>query len=165
MDPQKRTNLDDQLKEAAFICDFVRVRELIRLGVNVNVRDEEMRTPLHQAVLGDSLGLVCLVLESGADVNARDQAGFSPLHYAAQEFLPEIARILVGKGANVNLPDEDGNTPLHRALFSARGRMEIVRLLLENSANENYKNHAGVTPQELAAELGIQATNQKTTGL
>ena len=155
MDGKQRQELDKQMNEAAFVCDFVRVRELIKQGASVNVRDEEMRTPLHQAVLGGMFGLVCLLLESGADVNARDQDGYTPLHFAAQEVLPEIAKILVGKGADVNLRDEDGNTPLHRALMSARGRWDVVQCLVENDADETIKNHIGATSRQLAEELGI----------
>jgi ankyrin repeat protein len=155
MDGKQRQELDKQMNEAAFVCDFVRVRELIKQGANVNVRDEEMRSPLHQAVLGGMFGLVCLLMESGADLNARDQDGFTPLHFAAQEVLPEIAKILVGKGADVNLRDEDGNTPLHRALLSARGRFEVVQCLVENNAKDDLPNHAGLTPKALAEELGI----------
>ena len=113
------------------MCDFVRVRELLAQGANPNVRDEDMRTPLHQAVLGNSVGLVGLLIEAGADLNAKDEQGFTPLHFAAQEYLPEIARILVGKGADVNARDEDGNSVLWRAVFSSAGRDEIARFLLD----------------------------------
>lgn len=154
MDTAKPKDLDTQMCEAAFVCDFVKVRELLAKGVNPNVRDEELRTPLHQAVLGSSLGLVGLLIESHADLNAKDSHGFTPLHFAAQEYLPEIAQILVGKDADVNAVDEDGNSVLWRAIASARGRDEIVRFLLDNGANADLANHEGVTPRALAERLG-----------
>lgn len=154
MESAKSKDLDQPMCEAAFVCDFVRVRELLALGANPNVRDEDLRTPLHQAVLGNSIGLVGLLLESGADVNAKDNLGYTPLHFAAQEYLPEIARILVGKGADVNARDEDGNTPLLRAVASARGRDEIVRCLVENGARDDVPNLEGVTPRALADQMG-----------
>ena len=154
VDPDQPKDLDAQLGAAAFVCDFVRVRDLLVRGANPDVRDEQQRTPLHQAVLGNSVGLVGLLIEHGADVNARDDQGFTPLHFAAQEYAPEIARILVGKEADVNARDEDGNSVLWRAVAGARGRNDIVRLLLEKGASAEQPNLAGVTPKELALRLG-----------
>ena len=154
MEPTKSDPLDAQLCRAAFVCDFVQVRELLAQGANPNVRDEDMRTPLHQAVLGNSVGLVGLLIEAGADLNAKDAQGFPPLHFAAQEYLPEIARILVGKGADVNARDEDGNSPLWRAVFSSAGRDEVARYLLESGGRDDLANHEGVTPRALAERLG-----------
>jgi ankyrin repeat protein len=151
---EKPEDLNAQLSEAAFVCDFIRVRDLLARGANSNVRDEELRTPLHQAVLGGSVGLVGLLIESGANVNAKDNHGFTPLHFAAQEHEPEIARILLGKGADPNIRDEDGNSVLWRAVASARGRDDIINLLLENGARDDLSNFAGVTPRELALGLG-----------
>jgi uncharacterized protein len=153
VDKAQQDDLDTQLAQAAFLCDFVKVRDLLARGANPNVRDEDLRTPLHQAVLGNSVGLVGLLLESGADVNAKDSQGFTALHFAAQEFLPEMARILVGRGADPNVVDEDGNSVLHRAIFSARGRDEIARFLLESGARDDLANHEGVTPRALAERL------------
>jgi ankyrin repeat protein len=154
VEPTKSDDLDALLCRAAFVCDFVRVRELLAKGASPNVRDEDMRTPLHQAVLGNSIGLVGLLIEAGAELDARDAQGFTPLHFAAQEFLPEIARILVGKGADVNARDEDGNSVLWRAVFSSAGRDEIARYLLDNGGRDDLANHEGVTPRELAERLG-----------
>jgi ankyrin repeat protein len=150
----QHNDLDALLCRAAFVCDFVQVRELLAQGANPNIPDDDMRTPLHQAVLGNSVGLVGLLIEAGADVNAKDTQGFTPLHFAAQEYLPEITRILIGKGADVNACDEDGNSVLWRAVFSARGRDEIARCLLENGARDDLANHEGVTPRDLAERLG-----------
>jgi ankyrin repeat protein len=154
VESSKLGDLDAQLCRAAFVCDFVRVRELLAQGANPNVRDEDLRTPLHQAVLGNSVGLVGLLIEAGADLDAKDAQGFTPLHFAAQEYLPELARILVGKGADVNARDEDGASPLWRAVFSSAGRDEIARFLLENGGRDDLANHEGVTPRELAERLG-----------
>jgi ankyrin repeat protein len=150
----ERSELDAQLCEAAFVCDFVRVRELLAKGANPNVRDEDMRTPVHQAVLGNSVGVLGLLIEASANLNRKDSQGFTPLHFAVQEHLPEMVRILVGKGADVNACDEDGNSVLWRAIASARGRDEIARFLLDNGARADLANLEGVTPRALAERLG-----------
>jgi ankyrin repeat protein len=148
------TATDRALVDAAFVCDLVKVRELLATGANPDARDQDGRTPLHSAVLGGSIGLLGLLLESGADVNARDHHGFCALHFAAQENLPEMARLLVAKGADVNAQDEDGSSVLWRAIFSAGGTAEIVRLLLTAGAKPDLPNKAGESPRALAARLG-----------
>jgi uncharacterized protein len=153
--------LDKGLSEAAFVCDFMRVRELLHRGADVNARDEDGRTPLVSAVLGGSGGLLGLLLESGADVNAADREGWTALHFAAQEHEPEIARILVARGANVDAQDSDGSSVLWRAVFSSAGRPEIVQDLLQSGAKEDLPNHAGETPRQLAERLGVTAVLER----
>jgi uncharacterized protein len=146
--------LDGELAEAAFVCDLLRVRDLLARGADPDARDAEGRPPLVSAILGNSVALVGLLLESKADVNATDPHGWTPLHFAAQEVLPQMASLLLAKGANVNAADEEGNSPLHRAIFFARGRYEVVQTLRKAGARPDLKNKAGETPRELAERLG-----------
>jgi ankyrin repeat protein len=147
-------NQDQQLLDAAFICDLVRARELLAGGASPDARDEEGRTPLFSAVLGNSVALLGLLLESKADVNARDQHGWTALHYAAQEHLPELAGILVARGADANAQDAEGRSVLWRAVFSARGRGDMIRLLRRAGARDDLADGEGVTPKQLAERLG-----------
>jgi ankyrin repeat protein len=146
--------IDQEMVEAAFVCDLLRVRDLLKRGASPDARDEDGRTPLFAAVLGGSIALAGLLIESKADVNARDQHGWTALHVAAEEVLPEMARLLVASGADVNARDDEGNTPLGRAVFTARGRHEVVRLLSRNGARDDLPNAAGETPRQLAERLG-----------
>jgi len=146
--------LDHELADAAFVCDLIRVRDLLAKGASPDARDREGRPPLVSAILGNSVALVGLLLESKADPDAADPHGWTPLHFAAEEALPQMASLLLAKNANPNLKDDAGNTPLHRAVFSARGRDEVVRLLRKHGARDDVKNKAGETPRSLAARLG-----------
>lgn len=150
--------LNRVLLDAAFICDLIKVRNALADGADPNARDEDGRTPLFSGVLGGSIGLVGLLLESGADVNARDAHGFTPLHFAAQEMLPEIARLLIAKGADVNARDEDGSSVLWRAIFSAHdhggARNDVVAILVAAGAKPDLPNNAGESPRALAVRMG-----------
>jgi len=146
--------LDHELTQAAFICDLIRVRDLLKEGASPNARDAEGRPPLVSGILGNSLALVGLLLESKADVNATDPHGWTPLHFAADEVLPQMVSLLLAKKADVNFRDDEGNTPLHRAVFAARGRDEVIRLLRKGGARDDVKNKSGETPKSLAERLG-----------
>jgi ankyrin repeat protein len=144
-----------ELVEAAFVCDFIRVRTLLGLGAHPDARDEEERTPIFSAVLGNSVGLLGLLLEAGADPNAQDRDGWSALHHVAQDHLTEMAHILLGRGADPNLRDNEGNTPLWRAVQSSRGRTELIGVLRAAGAKDDVANAAGETPRELDQRLGF----------
>jgi uncharacterized protein len=143
------------LSEAAFVCDFLKVRQLLSEGASTEARDETGRTPIFSAVLGNSVGVLGLLVEAGADVNARDRDGWTALHFAAQEHLPEMARILVGQGADLGAQDEDGATPLWRAVQASRGRSEVIGILRAAGAKDDVANSQGETPRELAERLGF----------
>src|SRR5215470_3213790 len=105
--PRRPGPLDQELVEAAFVCDLRRVRDLLQLGADPNARDDELRTPIFSAVLGGSLALLGLLLESRAEVDARDEHGWTALHVAAEEVLPEMASLLLAHGANPNAADDE----------------------------------------------------------
>jgi uncharacterized protein len=80
--------------------------------------------------------------------------GFSALHFAAFFNRPEIARILIRHGADVSAAAKNPMkvTPLHSA--AAAHSKEIVRLLLENDAPADVRQHGGWTALHEAAQIG-----------
>lgn len=55
------------------------IKTLLKYGINVNVKDKQVRAPLHLAVTKNSLEIAKLLLESGADLNIKDKEGRTPL--------------------------------------------------------------------------------------
>ena len=62
--------------------------------------------------------------------------------------------MLLKAGAKVDVQDNNGNTPLGRAVFDARGRTGMVKLLLKHGADRHHKNKHGVSPSELVKTFG-----------
>ena len=65
---------------------------------------------------------------------------FTPLQHAAYFGQEEIAAYLIRRGADVNVASGLGWTSLH--LAARRGRLEIVKLLVEHGANVDAKTVA-----------------------
>jgi len=67
---------------------------LIKLGANVNVRQEDGGTPLHIAVTLGRVELTKLLIDNGADVNAKNRGGAKP---ASGLYLPwGMLRFMIG---------------------------------------------------------------------
>ena len=77
----------------------------------VNDRDEQLRTPLHIAVLVNDLNIVKYLLDNGALVNEGDNIKNTPLWYVAwRTGNLEVAKILVAKGADINSSNRWNNS-------------------------------------------------------
>ena len=141
------------LLTAVMKADLAEVRRLLEAGAAIDAADSDSRTALMHAVIDGPAELVSLLLEMGADPNLQDGQGFSPLHFAAQEQRPEVARLLLGGGAEVDIADRNGNTPLARAIFSSRGRGQVIRILLCEGADRLRENNFGISPLKLARSI------------
>lgn len=62
------------------VCKF-----LIDSGADINVQDNEGRTPSHWACSRNHLDQIKSLMENGADVNVKDNDGKIPLHLACEE--------------------------------------------------------------------------------
>ncbi|KAL7933898.1 putative ankyrin repeat-containing protein [Trichoderma chlorosporum] len=144
--------------------------------------EKEKYTPLHLAVLGNSLGSVNILREASVGLNARDHNKKTPLHIAAEKGYDAIAGSLIEAGAELNATDIEGRTALYIASYN--GCLGVVRALLESSdptrrANVEKRASQGWTPLHAAhdnpnvtklllsknAEVDCQTTNSKSTPL
>lgn len=82
---------------------------LHRAGIDHNLKDDAMCTPLHYACIGGLLSLVKLLLEFGVDdINSLNRDFRTPLHYALAYGHAEVAGYLISHGANQHLLDKNG---------------------------------------------------------
>lgn len=110
---------------------------LIKAGVDINLIDDEGKTPLLEAALKGSANSVGLLLEIGADPNIVDKKNYSALHAAAECGYLIIVECLVRKESHINLQDIDQETPLKKAIKN--NHFKVVQLLLLNNANISSK--------------------------
>ena len=120
------------------------------LAGSLSRMDRAGRTPLHYAAVDGSLDEVSRLLAEGSDPDAADAQGFVALHFAAQQFQPEVVERLLAAGATVDVANAFGNTPLWTAVFTSRGRGEVIALLRAAGADPSHANHAGRSPVDLA---------------
>jgi uncharacterized protein len=107
------------------------------------------------AALGDALRLRTILDDQPALAGAWSADGFTPLHLAA--FLaedPAAALLLINRGADTTARARHpmAVAPLNSA--AARGRVEVVRALLDAGAHPDTAQTAGFTALHAAAARG-----------
>ena len=132
---------------AAYSNNVKHVMYCLSHGVNVNLPNENNKTPLHIAAEGGFLDVLNLLLsQPDIDVNASDLCSQTPLHLAAVFGRTFSVRLLLSHPKiNVNCRDKWGKTPLHWA--ASRGHADvIVELLRMDGINVNVRDKRGDTP-------------------
>lgn len=72
------------------------IRQLMRLGVNINALGPRGRTPLNKAVMSGGKERVVALLEAGASTDIPDAQGYFPIHSAVEKAdRLEIVQILL----------------------------------------------------------------------
>lgn len=129
----------------------VKVLQEIKLGADVNAKDDGGLSVLHFAAANSSNAeVIRLLLEQGADPNAKDQDGLTPLHAAVLTSDAEMVRVLTRLGADPNARTHEGWSPLHiAAMFDAE--LATIRALVEAGADVNPKDKDGWTALHFAA--------------
>lgn len=84
---------------------------LLERGANVNARDRDRQTPLHEAVWQGDVATVELFISHKAAINARDRNGDTPGHIAARIGDVGLYDLLVTKGADTKAKNKQGLTP------------------------------------------------------
>jgi len=125
--------------------------------------DMEGRTPLHVAVLQNSVDAVDQLLKTASSLgmlklvlSARDTQGRTCLHYAAQQHLVDLVGRVVGDEEIADMTDFQGNSALHLA-SSHQGnskdsfdQIQVVNVLATNSTAINQMDKLGKTPLHYA---------------
>jgi ankyrin repeat protein len=148
---------EEALRQAAAEGDLRRVRESIRMGVDLNARKPDASPPLWQAANKGHLEVVRVLLDAGAQVDLEGEYDSTPLHKAAERGHAEVVRVLIAAGADVNAQYDrcmaDTYTGWTALMAAAEdGSRAMVRDLLAAGADPNARTVLDFTPLLLAVE-------------
>jgi len=117
---------------------------------NLNILDEQAKTPLIVAANYGSTEIAKLLIDKGADYSLKDSEEMSPLFYACSRFNIDLITYLIDKGANPNEQFQNGETPLMKVIRSWKdpkiNRIPIIEYLISHGADVNKPNDWGYTP-------------------
>lgn len=106
---------------------------LIKGGADVNARNGQDMTLLHQAILKEDSKTAVFLLNHGADMNALTADQESPLQLAIHCRLPDVVDVLCTRGVSFSAPDNKGDCPLWSALESEQ--FEIASVLVRHGVD------------------------------
>jgi ankyrin repeat protein len=109
------------------------VRILAQAGANVNARDDDGNTPLHETFLTD---MEEELLKLGADVNARNHDGETPIFTTVDDNAVEL---FIKHGADLTIRNKEGQTVVEAAKEHGPLREEALRKAMQES-NNRYRS-------------------------
>ncbi|MHB8863397.1 MAG: ankyrin repeat domain-containing protein [Pirellulaceae bacterium] len=144
---------DAALREACTRGDLQAAQQAIGDGADVNVADENGRTPLMWAAYDGHEAIVATLLHHKARVNERDAEGRTALMYCASGAFPGTVRLLLLNGAEIDVRDKaEGFTALMFA--AAEGQAEVVKVLLSHDADRTVVDVDGDNAAAFAQRAG-----------
>jgi ankyrin repeat protein len=102
------------------------VRLLAEAGANVNARDDNGNTPLHETFLTD---VEVELLKLGADVNARNEDGETPIFTVINE---DAVPLYIQHGADLTIRNKKGETVFETASRHGPQREEVLRKAIQS---------------------------------
>ncbi|VDI28658.1 Hypothetical predicted protein [Mytilus galloprovincialis] len=151
-------HINSLLKMATRFYNFEIIDKIIKLGADVNFKNEEGDTAFHAYMdcLDFDLKVVSTMLQHGAMVNILNDSMETPLtRYimrGRREVQPEIVVFMLENGANVNICGDRMNSALMLAITN--DIPEIVETLIKAKANINHIGENGNTALHLVLAKG-----------
>ncbi|MFD9523043.1 ankyrin repeat domain-containing protein [Streptomyces sp. NPDC059979] len=144
---------DRLLLDGARRGDAAAVGAALAAGAAAEARDEQLRTPLLLAALGDHLAAAELLLAAGADPNAPDSREDSPWLVTGVTGSVRMMRLLLPAGPDLRQLNRFGGISLIPA--AERGHTAYVRAVLdETDIDVDHVNRLGWTALLEAVILG-----------
>lgn len=160
---------------AASDGDIKAIQEMLKAGVDVNVRDWDELTALIPAASSGHLEICKLLIEKGVDINAKDKDGITALMEASIMGHTKVVEFLLENGADVNDAAASEVTALW--LAASEGRVDVMKILLDKGAEATNSRVDGISALmtasigghadavKLLLEVGVEPTQQDKDGL
>lgn len=128
------------------------VETLLKLGTDVNSKDNLGQTALHRATRREDEEMVRLILKCGADVECKDDGHRTPWSANLRCKSTGILQILLDAGANPSTCGQQGVSELYTA--AKDGNTELVNYMLKSGTNPSIQTQYGWAPLHWAASYG-----------
>ncbi len=152
-------NKSTLLHEAVKIANIEIVSDLLKLGLDPNIRDQFGGTPLHYAVTQpQSEKIIQKLIQSGANPNIKDKNKSIPLDIVLQRKYLTAAHTLIKLGSPINRTNTMRQTALHLACETNE---EIALSLMKMEADINSKDLYGNTPLHNACKANMHLLSKK----
>ena len=136
--------------------DYNTVKLLLDYGANPNIQEINGRNAYHEAAFMGNKDVIRLLYKAGGNPLARDKQGLTPFAIVLDRDIDTIMEVL---GDSYNITDSDGNTPIH-LVVKAKGKTELLRLLIEEGYPLDTRNSDGYTALNYAIEMDDVKTAQ-----
>ncbi|KAM3144650.1 hypothetical protein pb186bvf_003257 [Paramecium bursaria] len=94
--------------------------------------DNQLKTPLHHAVVNGSIEMMKMLIEAGADIDQRDMMGRTPLHLAAKNNNLDSVRVLLVYRSNPSIKTIAGKRPQDLT------RSPVISALINNARKLHF---------------------------
>jgi len=150
-----------EIFECAKQNQLKRVRELLDVGLDVNVRDDINSTPLHYACSNGAKQTMELLVERGANLNAQNDKGLTPLHTLITKRYDAVALWLVRQGADLHIQDKKGHAPRDYALQWFQKELDDVANGKFTKAEEDERQRKKLAEEKKQQEQQPQTNKQQ----
>lgn len=129
LDGYSRRYLDWMLQTAVHQNDGKKVKRLLYLGANPDVKNEKGQTPLYVCAIKNKVNIAKMLVDGGADLNTVLQKGWTPLNASIYYHHNDLARFLMESGASIDTNKKNiKKSPLWMAV--KKGNDEVFDYLL-----------------------------------
>ena len=119
------------------------VQVLIDAGTDIEMKNNDGRSPLHMASCLGALTTVKMLVKAGVDLDQRDGNNFTALRAAVKGKHADVVQVLIDAGADIETKDAEGRSPL--LLASRLEDLTTMKMLVEAGADVRATDNSANT--------------------